>query len=308
MPSFMGYADPKYALSMSEFGELRELPRCGGWMLVRPIFGTRYKDAMGCYPLFACRDWTRLHEDLERVSEDIVSLSLVTDPFCKMAPEYLQKHFDLVKPFKTHYVTDLGYPLESIVNKDYRYNARKSLKAMDIEICGEPAQYVDEWTGLYGNLINRHGIKGLNAFSRKCFEIQLNVPGMFMILGRREGEIIGATILLIGDHEAYTHLSAFTSIGYKIHAAYGIRWKAFAFLQERGIRYLDNGGGAGIKDDPRDGLAQFKRGWSNGRRTVYFCGRIFHRQGYDDLCRKSGATNVDYFPAYRAAEFGWTGN
>jgi hypothetical protein len=269
---------------------------------VRPIAGTPYKDAIGCYPLFACKDWTRLHEDLEHIGSDLVSLALVTDPFSGVTPAYLEQCFDLVKPFKTHNVADLSQPLESFLSKDYRYNARKSLKEMDVEICCQPTQYVGDWTRLYGNLIKRHHIRGLNAFSPKCFETQLNIPGMVMVLGRREGEIVGATILLIHDQVAYTHLSAFTDTGYRMRAAYGIRWKAFVFLQEKGIRYLDNGGGAGITEDHRDGLAQFKRGWSNERRIVFFCGRVFDQQKYESICQQYQIASVDYFPAYRAGE------
>lgn len=96
----LGYAHPEYALSLREFGDPRELPRSGGWILVRPIPGTPYKDAMGCYPFFLCRDWKKLHEDIQDVGSDLVSLSLVVDPFSGVEPAYLEQYFDLVEPFK----------------------------------------------------------------------------------------------------------------------------------------------------------------------------------------------------------------
>lgn len=303
MIDLMGYAHPKYALSLQEFGEPRELPRCGGWILVRPIPGTPYKDAIGCYPLFACRDWTKLDEDLEHMASDLVSLALVTDPFSGVTPAYLEQCFDLVKPFKTHYVVDLADPLKSFVGKVHRKNARKSLEIMDVEVCRQPAQYLDDWMRLYDNLVSRHNIKGINAFSSKCFEVQLNIPGMVMFLGRREGEIVGATLVLVHDQVAHFHLSAYTSEGYKIRASYGTHWKALVYGTEQGIRYFNLGGAAGIKEDPLDGLAEFKRGWSNDRRTVYFCGRVFDREKYESICQQYQIANVEYFPAYRAGEF-----
>jgi len=36
---------------------------------------------MGCYPIFACMDWSQLHIDLGHIGDDLVSLALVTDPF-----------------------------------------------------------------------------------------------------------------------------------------------------------------------------------------------------------------------------------
>ena len=76
-----GYMHPGYVESLKEFGTPRALPRCRGWILERQIPGYPYHDAMGCYPLFACQDWSQLHLDLEEVGSELVSLALVTDPF-----------------------------------------------------------------------------------------------------------------------------------------------------------------------------------------------------------------------------------
>jgi len=300
----LGYANPKYALSLNEFGKPRELPYCGGWILTRNIPGTSYKDAMGCYPLFACRDWARLHEDLEKIGSDLVSLVLVSDPFCGVLPAYLEGCFDIVKPFKTHYITDLSYPLKDFVHKIHRQNARKSLAQMEVEVCLEPIKYLDEWLRLYGFLIERHNIKGIGAFSRKSFEDQLQLPGMIMVIGRKDGEVVGAELTLVKGDKAYGHLAAFSSLGYKIKASYGIIWTVLKYLQEIGVSLYDNGGAAGIKEDANDGLAQFKRGWSNDRRTVYLCGRVFDRQQYKSICLEYQAADGDYFPAYRAPGLG----
>ena len=300
---FPGYASPDYALSLKEFGEPYELPRCGGWILVRPIPGTPYKDAIGCYPLFACRDWTKIHEDLEHVGPDLISLSLVIDPFAAVTPPYFEQHFDLVKPFKTHYMVDLSCPLESFILKLHQKKARKSLELMDIEVCYQPIQYLDNWITLYDNLIGRHNIRGISTFSPKCFEIQLNIPGMVMFLGRRGGEIVGANLVLIHDQVAHSHLAAYTSEGYKIKASFGILWKVLTYVYEQGIRYINLGGAAGLKDDLKSGLARFKRGWSNERRTVYFCSRIFDRQRYESICQQYQTADAEYFPPYRVNEF-----
>ncbi len=51
-----GYLHRHYALSLAQSGTARELPGGGGWILERRIPGFPYCDAMGGYPLFACRD------------------------------------------------------------------------------------------------------------------------------------------------------------------------------------------------------------------------------------------------------------
>jgi hypothetical protein len=261
---------------------------------------------MGCYPLFVCRDWTGLHKDLEQIDSELVSLALVTDPFSGVTSDYLEQYFDIVRPFKKHFVANLSYPLDNFIDTthcSHYYYAQRTLEQMEVRICLEPIQYLNEWVRLYDNLINRHNIKGMVAFSPKSFETQLKLPGTVLAIGLHKGEIVGAGIVLIQGQSAYYHLAAYSSIGYKIRASYGLFWKVFCYLQEQGVRFLDIGGTAGIEYDPNDGLARFKKGWSNETRMVYFCGRIFNHDRYAEIVKAKSISNTDYFPAYRQGEF-----
>jgi hypothetical protein len=65
-----GYMHPGHAESLAEFGTPRGLPCSGGWLLERAIPGFGSHDAMGCYPLFACRDWAALPTDLKNLEGD----------------------------------------------------------------------------------------------------------------------------------------------------------------------------------------------------------------------------------------------
>ncbi len=295
-----GYAHPSYAHSLREYGRPRQLRHCGGWVLERDIPGTRFRDAMGCYPLFACRDWARLHEDLEELAHELVSLTLVPDPLAGASPDSLRTQFGLVRPFKTHYVADLRQPLEQFVGRSHRKNSRKALERIAVEVCRQPARYDAEWTALYSGLISRHGISGISAFSERAFQAQLAMPGMLMFLARHEGAPVGASLVLLSGEHAYFHLTACTDEGYRLRAAYALHWKALEFGQEQELRYFHLGGAAGLNEEPGDGLAEFKRGWSNEQRTAYLCGRIFDSETYESLSRDNGTRNAIFFPAYRA--------
>jgi hypothetical protein len=303
MPDSMGYAHPRYALSLREFGTPRKLPRCGGWILVRQIPGTPYRDAMGCYPLFACRDWFKLHEDLEEIESELVSLTLVTDPFGDFDQGYLARYFQMFKPFKRHFIADLSQDPERFVDKHHRYYARKSLRDMQVEVCDKPLQYVDEWVKLYDNLIIRHNISGIKAFSKDSFCAQMQTPGVTLLIGRLGGEVVGAHMIIIRDDIAYSHLAAFSDDAYKCRASYGIYWMTLKYLKDHDIRNIDLGAIAGFEEDPKDGLAKFKAGWSNESRPVYFCGRVFSPEKYETITIEKGISTTDYFPAYRRGEF-----
>src|SRR3990172_2580834 len=157
----LGYAHPAYAESLAEFGVPRELPKCGGWILERGIPGFGYRDGQGCYPLFFCEDWSQLDADLRELGEDLVSVSLVTDPFGEYELSYLEGCFDVVRPFKEHIVVDCSRPIDSVVSKNHRYQARKALKQVHVERCGDPAQFLDDWVALYDVLRKRHDLRGV---------------------------------------------------------------------------------------------------------------------------------------------------
>lgn len=298
-----GYLHPGYAESLREFGTPRELPRCGGWFLERQIPGFLYRDAMGCYPLFACQDWSKLASDLDNIGDDLVSLALVTDPFGEYKEAYLHRCFDVVIPFKEHFIADLRLPMNDIVSRHHRYYARKALENVSVERCYDPTLFLDEWVDLYAALIERLNLKGIKAFSRIAFAKQLGIPGIVMFRVISQGSTVGAHLWYAQGEVAYSHLAAFSPLGYDLMASYALYWSAIEYFADE-VRWLDLGAGAGVESNGTDGLSQFKRGWSTGTRTVYFCGRIFDHQGYSKIVKAKGIAATTYFPAYRKGEFG----
>jgi len=297
-----GYMHPGYVTSLMEFGTPQELVRCGAWILKRQIPGFPYHDAMGCYPLFACQDWAQLPHDLEEIRDELVCLFMVTDPFGKYDLAGLSRCFkDVFFPYKEHFITDLSYPINDIVSSKYnRKYTRQALKNIDVERCDDPIQFLDEWVGLYNHLIHRHNISGLRAFSRTAFSKQLSIPGMVMFRALHEGATVGAHLWYVMGEVAYSHLSAYSPIGYELRASYALQWSAIEYLAGK-IRWLNQG--AGIRSDGTDGLSRFKRGWSTGTRMAYFCGRIFDNEKYWEIVKAKSISTTDYFPAYRLGDF-----
>ena len=291
-----GYAHPGYVASLSGFGKPRLLPRSNGWILERIIPGTKYRDAMGPYPLFACRDWLRLREDLDEI-EDLVSLTVVTDPFGDYDEHLLQQCFDTVRLFKEHFISDLNLPAETIVSKHHRYYARQALEKVRVEECEPPARFLEEWTALYASLVERHGLTGIKAFSRDTFARQLEVPGIVALRATHGSRTVGMHLWYVSDGVAYSHLAASSERGYELMASYAL----YRFAVERfagRVRWLDLGASAGAGEES-GGLGRFKKGWSTGTRTAYLCGRVFDREAYEAL---SPGGDTGYFPAYRAGE------
>lgn len=298
--SGLGYADPQYAASLAEFGQPRALTASGGWLLQRRLPGETGYDAMGCYPLFACTDWSRLSDDLSAV-DDLVTVTLVTDPFGAPSEAELRGEFDVVLPFKEHYVLDLGRSPEDTVARHHRKSARKAERFVTIEPY-DPTEDLDTWNGLYSHLVERHGITGIRAFSADSFAMQSELDGMFAWRARRGDVVVGMHWYLAAGDVVYAHLAAMHPDSYRQYAAHGLFWAAIkAFAGE--FRWLDLGAAAGVATSAGDGLSEFKAGWSSHRRPTYVCGRVLDADRYASLVPGSDAP-VTYFPPYRHGEFG----
>lgn len=298
-----GYLHRSYAESFSAFSTPRELGASGGWVLERSIPDSSLRDAMGCYPIFACRDWRRLEQDLTQLADDVVSLSLVTDPFGNFDETDLDRSFDLVRPFKQHFVTDLSGRPEDSLPRRHRRNIASARDQVQLEICAEPSEYLDEWCDLYAQLVKRHGITGMRAFSRDAFARQLDVPGLVLLRASAKGRAIGLHLWYLQGDVAYGHLGATSALGYELMASYALYAYAIEQFRSR-VRWLHLGAAAGLGEGEAErGLRLFKEGWSTGTRPAYLCGRIFQAEAYSELVRQRGGANGAYFPAYRAGEF-----
>jgi len=303
MPEFTGYAHPHYALSLKEFGEPRPLVHCGGWAIQRKIPGVPERDAMGCYPLFSCKNWRKIHIDLEEIKNEIVCISLVTDPFHGQDTDYLRGCFpDKFVPFKKHYIADLQHPPDEIVKKRHGKNARRALKNVEIDVCLEPWRFIDEWTDLYNALINRHQVKGIRRFSRDAFLVQLRIPNTVLLRALHKGKAVGAQIYFLENGVAYCHLGAASLIGYELGAFYALDFYSLQYFSDK-AKYLCLGGGSGAIPSENDGLSAYKKGWSTETKQTYLYGRIFDKNKYMEIINIKKTTQTEYFPSYRSNEF-----
>jgi hypothetical protein len=295
-----GYGHRDYAWALSDLGRPRHLTESDGWVIERDIPGTQYRDAMGPYPLFSCADWQALPTDIIKLKESgLVTLTLVTEPFPPEAVTGKFAGFDLARPFKTHYVTDLELVPERSVSKHHLSYARKASREIDVEIVVNPVAHLREWEYLYGHLIARHGIKGLRGFSTAYFEKLLNMPGVIMFRALRQNRLVGGRIMLIQGDVAYCHLVALSPEGYRHRAAYALYWRTIEHLRNR-VRYVNLGGGTQPIDAPMDGLAKFKSGWGTLKRTSFLLGAVLNPAVHSQLSYKHC---TDYFPPYRSGEY-----
>ncbi len=296
-----GYLSKSYAASFEQIGASHHLPACDGWAIIRNIPDTPYRDAMGCYPLFSCGSWEDLGSDLSSFPEHTVAFSMVTDPLGDFTDADLQSVFtDLCRPFKQHYILDLEKDVSPVIASNHLRNAKKALKTLQIEACPQPSLQVEAWTDLYANLIKRHQIKGISAFSRAAFQKQFETPGLIVYQAMLEDNLAGMVMFYEMDNAVYYHLAAYTDDGYAHRASFGIFYKAIQDFQSKNLKWLNMGGGAGMTDSDENGLVRFKKGWTSETRTAWLCGKVLHKPAYQMLSKQNPHASDTFFPAYRS--------
>lgn len=287
------YNSEAYARAFDGLAQPIALPGLGTWALRRPIPGTARNDAAGCYPLTVLCDLGGAAADFAMLGElGLVSLVLVADGFFGPPADALRACFDLVRPFKSHYVHDYARPFE--YGRHHRYEVKRARAACKVSQAAL-AQHLQEWSALYGQLCARHGISGLQRFSEPYFERLAALPALHTLAAWGDGELLGMHLFVNYQGIAYSHLAAFSERGYALRAAYALNDAAIEHF--RGGHLIDYGAGAGPSDDPADGLATFKRGFSNRVQVFQLCGKVLDAQAYAQLSARAPASS--YFPGYR---------
>jgi hypothetical protein len=290
-----GYLHANYARSFAALGTPYYLPEAQGWILKRSIPDSASADAMGCYPIFVCRHWRKLAPDIARLADELVSLTLVTDPLGAFAVTDLCPAFsDLLRPYKEHFIVDLKRFSHLPSNAHHRRNVRQALAQVQVEPCA-PATALQDWVRLYEQLIQRHHITGIAAFSQESFALQWQTPGLAILRATCDNETVGMTLWFQDEERVYYHLAAYSPRGYECKASYALFHYAIEHFARAGMRWMALG--AGTHNDGSDGLTRFKRGWATETRTAYLCGRIFQPQTYAALVKAQATTS--FFPAYR---------
>lgn len=260
------FCSEAYGRALEEPGvEALHVPGWETYVLVRDAPGGR-RQAAGVRPLAPLDPDCDLQAGLDALrKEGVTSVSLVTDPmWCPEVPA-LQAAFPLCRPFKENYFIDrekgaahLRKRHRNIVNK-----ARRTVEVRDVTLADE----LPRWLELYQINVDNRQIA--QPFPASYFERLTEVEGLRTIAVVVDGEISSMTMWIRHQDILYYHDGASSPTGFEVSASYTAF--AHAIDDTTDCRYVFFGGSAHFKDDPLDGLAVFKRGFSNSSASSYLC-------------------------------------
>lgn len=273
----------------------------GGAWLSRALPGSSARDLTGAYPLWHTSDPEGLAESWSALAADHVCAVAVVDPL--LAEDFagpLSAAFsDGWRPFKRHYLVDLDADFEAARSKHHRQAVRRASRRVRVERAEDPSAWTAEWCALYAQLRERLGFAGAPAdFSDADLAAQLRLPGARYWRALAGEECVAASLWLEADGVTAYHLSAASSAARSTEAPYGLMDAALGDAADRGLRLATLGGAAGLADDPNDGLAYFKSGWSTRSAPAFLGAKVLQPERYREL--SAGRENTTFFPAYRA--------
>lgn len=286
------HADGAYAAALAFAGRPVAVGAWESFVLAREI-AAGGEDGIGLYPRAVIAPDADIGAGLDALAAaGLVSVVLVADPMASPAPERLAAAFGLCRPFKTHQIIERarGYA----PSKHHRYEIKRAAGRCRVERVALAA-HLDDWRALYDGLTERHTIAGMAAFSDSYFKALADWPVFVTFAAFVDGAVAAMAIWFEHGGVAYNHLGASSTAGYANGASYALYDAAVAHFS--GAAVLDLGAGAGMADDPEDGLARFKRGFANGTAVAHLCGAVLDAGRYAALV--AGRAETGFFPGYR---------
>lgn len=238
-----------------------------GWdshVLVREGRGGA-RQAVGVRPLAALDPNCDLQAGLDALrGAGIASISLSTDPMWSPGLPVLERAFDSCRAFREHYLVDRRAEVK--IRKRHRNRINQALRVGELREVSL-AEHLGRWLELYRSNVDKRQIP--QPFSPGYFEQLARIAGLRTIAVLVGGEIVNMTLWFRHEDTLYFHDGASSATGFETSAAYAAF--AHAIEQVADCPYVLLGGSAGFRDERLDGLAVFKRGFSNATAVSYLC-------------------------------------
>lgn len=295
------YSSALYAHTLTHIGEVTLLGESDEAFLVRTLPNQEAgADLIAPYPFAQIRDADALSRAFTDTS-GCASATAVLEPLSAPGEQDRRRLFpDHLARFKEHTIVDLSADLDALRASGHRRKVRKAHGSLRVERAEEPNRHAIEWIELYCHLREAKGFRGsLADFTGEALAAQLGLSGVRYYRAMAGERCVAGAVWFDGPGATYYHLGASHPEGRAHSASFGLFDAALRDAQAEGRRWANLGGGAGLAQDPQDGLARFKQGWSREKGWSYVGGRILDRSLFDELNRAAGPVREGVFPPYR---------
>jgi hypothetical protein len=190
-------------------------------------------------------------------------------------------------PLRDYVYVDLGIPFQELWNSFTSQNRNKIRKAEknNVEVIRDnELTHFNDFERIYLANMEQLSAARLYFFSREFFDGLKNLArnNGFLLVAKKENEVLGASIFLTGKLYGHYFLSSATPDGKKYAVSNLLLCKGIKYCQEAGMKKLHLGGGISeAQDDP---LLVFKKNFSSLTAKFYIGKRIHLEREYKQLC------------------------
>jgi hypothetical protein len=241
----------------------------------------------GAWPGFA-REWQLLAEQRGYVAGYLAVNALFGD----------ETYFDpeTVTVANETFVIDLRNGVDAAWER-LSTNRRRQLREWrreDYEVDGEGlAEFFVEQ---YPLAMERKDAAARHRFGPRTLAALCDLPNTFLVGARAGGEVGSVSLFGFTPHAGDFIFNA--ALPGCAHHSVALIWTAVHLLAEKGVPWLNLGGGM----SPGDSLADFKARFGAAPLPMRAVKAVYDQAAYEDLCRRHGADPDDresFFPVYR---------
>lgn len=154
---------------------------------------------------------------------------------------------------------------------------------------------------IYNKTMDKDNADKYYYFSQEFYDSVLNnLPYNSQVFyAEYEEKVIAASIMLMSNRKMNYHLSASLKEYSSLAASNLLLYSAAVWASNNGYETLYLGGGVGSRED---NLFKFKKSFFRGEDlySFYIGKKIFNKNVYDELVKKSGIEERNFFPQYRS--------
>ncbi|NNC20794.1 GNAT family N-acetyltransferase [Corallococcus exiguus] len=261
-------------------------------LIVRPIEGTHYRDAVSPYG-FPGAELNGLSEvpvdGIDWRGTELVSIFLrdrIGGPYC-FAGGRLRTEVCLIDP-------KLPVKFRSDHGADIRRNARRGYVSAAVPVKDSTQEQREALKSIYRQTMDRNQAGERYYFSEAWFEEVFTCPFAWLVTTHApDGAVASSALVVLSDGLLHNFIGG-TADAYLVHSPAKNEFPVMVELAEKLDASVHLGGGV----RPGDGIERFKRGFANAMSQFYTHDLICDPEAYAQLSQ--GHAGEDFFPAYRA--------
>ena len=222
--------------------------------------------------------------------------------------EFFRFHPFNIFPVKHNEFLDFNIHDRDVVVKDlsvdilssYRSKTRNSVKRACEKVIFRESTDIEKFIEIYDATMLKNSAESFYFFPKRYYEDLMKHPNIKLYEIEYEKSIVAMGFFMFGKDIAHYHLSANTTMSYKINANYALLHYAFIEAKKRGLRYMLLGGGT--TSHANDPLLRFKKKFSKELKPFYISGKIYNEDvynTYNQMWEKQAKKDLRYFLKYR---------